>query len=182
MVASCPLAGALMRTFFAPALWWIAALSRSVKRPVHSRTMSTPELLPRQLRRVLLGEHLDALAGELEAVLVRVRLLLRAAVHGVEVVQVGERLGVGQVVDGDELEASRVAFVHRAHDAATDTAEAVDGDLDGHEAFLRKKSPFVYRRRGCPASGADPDALGALVAGKRQGPPLCVETAGAGPP
>src|SRR5882672_11168239 len=41
-VASWPLAGALMMTFFAPALTWAAAFSLSVKRPVHSRTMSTP--------------------------------------------------------------------------------------------------------------------------------------------
>ena len=36
------LAGALMRTFFAPASRWARALSASVKRPVDSMTMSTP--------------------------------------------------------------------------------------------------------------------------------------------
>ena len=39
---SSPLAGALMITFFAPAVMWAAALSAFVKRPVDSRTMSTP--------------------------------------------------------------------------------------------------------------------------------------------
>ena len=39
---SSPLAGALMMTFFAPAVMWAAAFSALVKRPVDSRTMSTP--------------------------------------------------------------------------------------------------------------------------------------------
>src|SRR3989304_127802 len=42
MVRSSFLAGALMMTFLAPALRWAAALSRSVNRPVDSRTMVTP--------------------------------------------------------------------------------------------------------------------------------------------
>ena len=36
------LAGALMMTFWAPAVMWAVALSASVKMPVDSRTMSTP--------------------------------------------------------------------------------------------------------------------------------------------
>ena len=36
------LAGALMITFWAPAVMWALALSASVKMPVDSRTMSTP--------------------------------------------------------------------------------------------------------------------------------------------
>src|SRR3990172_4341741 len=43
MVRSSFLAGALMMTFLAPALRGAAALSRSVKRPVDSSTMSTPK-------------------------------------------------------------------------------------------------------------------------------------------
>ena len=39
---SSPFAGALMITFFAPAVRWALALSASVKMPVDSRTMSTP--------------------------------------------------------------------------------------------------------------------------------------------
>ncbi len=42
MVMSSPLAGALMRTFLAPAAMWARAFSASVKRPVDSMTMSTP--------------------------------------------------------------------------------------------------------------------------------------------
>ena len=39
---SSPFAGALMMTFFAPAVMWAFAFSASVKIPVDSRTMSTP--------------------------------------------------------------------------------------------------------------------------------------------
>ncbi len=39
---SSPFAGALMITFFAPAVMWARALSASVKMPVDSSTMSTP--------------------------------------------------------------------------------------------------------------------------------------------
>ena len=59
---SSPLAGALMMTFLAPASMWARAFSASVKRPVDSRTMSTPEVAPRQGGRVLLGEDLDLAA------------------------------------------------------------------------------------------------------------------------
>ena len=44
---SSPFAGALMRTFWAPASRCAAAFSRSVNRPVDSITISAPELLPR---------------------------------------------------------------------------------------------------------------------------------------
>jgi len=44
--------------------------------------------------------------------------------------KVREGLRVGNVVDGDEL---NVPVVKRgAHDVATDAAEAVDTDFDGH--------------------------------------------------
>ena len=42
MVTSSFLAGALMRTFLAPAAMWAWAFSASVKRPVDSITISTP--------------------------------------------------------------------------------------------------------------------------------------------
>ena len=41
-MASWPFAGAEMMTFLAPAVRWAPAFSLSVKRPVHSSTMSTP--------------------------------------------------------------------------------------------------------------------------------------------
>ena len=72
---SSPFAGALMITFWAPASRCARAFSASVKMPVDSRTMSTPEVAPRQGRRVLLGEDLDLAAVDDQGV---VRVLDRA--------------------------------------------------------------------------------------------------------
>jgi len=58
----------------------------------------------------------------------------KIAEDGVVLQEVRERLGIGDVIDGDEL---NVLVVERgAHDVASDAAEAVDADLNGHY-FLR---------------------------------------------
>src|SRR6266404_4318156 len=58
----------------------------------------------------------------------------QVAEDGVVLQKVCERLGIGDVIDGDEL---NVLVVERgAHDVASDAAEAVDADLNGHY-FLR---------------------------------------------
>ena len=62
IVMSSPLAGALMITFFAPALRWARALSASVKRPVDSRTMSTPRSPHGSAAGIRLLEDLDLAA------------------------------------------------------------------------------------------------------------------------
>ncbi len=90
------------------------------------------ELLPRQLGGVLLGDDLRVHVAEVDGALERLRGMGRAAVDAVVVVEVRERLRVGQVVDGDELEVLDVALGEGADDAASDAAEAVDGDLRGH--------------------------------------------------
>jgi hypothetical protein len=46
IVMSSFLAGAEMRTFLAPPSMWALALVASVKKPVDSMTMSTPDLAP----------------------------------------------------------------------------------------------------------------------------------------
>ena len=114
-----------------------SAFSLSVKRPVHSSTMSTPSSFQRELRRVFLGDDLRRACRRtsMRRLRARVARVLGAAVDGVVVVEVRERLGVGEVVDGDDLEVFRqLALDERADDAATDAAEAVDGDLRGHGA------------------------------------------------
>ena len=56
------------------------------------------------------------------------------AEDGIVLQKVREGLRVGNVVDGDELNVP--VFKRGAHDVATDAAEAVDTDFDGHY-FLR---------------------------------------------
>jgi hypothetical protein len=69
MVASCPLAGAEMMTFLAPAWRCGRALSLSVKRPVHSKHDVDAELLPRELAGSFSASDLDVLAGDRELAL-----------------------------------------------------------------------------------------------------------------
>ena len=46
--------------------------------------------------------------------------------------QVRERCGVGDVVDGDDVDV--VVRQRGAHDVAADAPESVDADLDGHSS------------------------------------------------
>ena len=67
-VASAPVAGAEMITRGAPASRWAAALSRSVKKPVDSTTTSTPRSPQGSCLRVALGEDLEEVAADDDAV------------------------------------------------------------------------------------------------------------------
>ena len=142
-MTSWPFAGALMMTFFAPASRCAAAFSLSVKRPVHSSTMSTPSSFHGSFAGSFSARILIVLPPIVERAFARPsRAWLGAAVDGVVVVEVRERLRVGQVVDGDDLEVRDLALVQRADDAATDATEAVDGDLRGHGGAPRASESY----------------------------------------
>ena len=103
-VTSAPSAGALITTLLAPALRWSAALSRAVNSPVDSTTTCTPSFLPRQLGRVALGENLEGVAVDHDLIALGLDLMLERAVYRVILEQMGQRRGVGDVVDRDDLE------------------------------------------------------------------------------
>ena len=127
-------AGAVMTTFFAPAAMCFAASSRLVKRPVRLEHDVDAERLPRQLRRILHREDLELVLVDGDPVALGGDVGLEVAEDRVVLQQVGERLGVGQIVDRDDVDA---AVVHGgAHDVAADAAEPVDPDFDGHLRFL----------------------------------------------
>ncbi len=89
---------------------------------------------PINLGRVLGFENLKTLPLYGDSVLGVRDFVRQIAEDGVVLQKVRESLGVGDVVNGDEL---NVLVVERgAHDVAADTAEAVDANLDGHY-FLR---------------------------------------------
>src|SRR5439155_3320542 len=76
----------------------------------------------------------------------------RMAVDGVVVVEVGERLRVGQVVDADDLEIADLPLDHRAHNAAPDPPKSIDANLRGHYEILsvsgaRNTSPVGLQRQ-----------------------------------
>src|SRR5690606_2485637 len=60
-------------------------------------------------------------------------LALEAPVHRVEAQQVGQVLGLEQVVDGHDLDVAEV-LDRRTQDVAADAAEPVDAYLDCHGA------------------------------------------------
>ena len=130
---SGPLAGAERITLRAPASMCRAASARVRKRPVASITTSAPSASHgSSAPRVAFCEHLDPPAGDDECSVLGAHRVREAPVDGVEREEVGERVGVGDVVDGDDVELG-VAFDRRAQDRTADPAEAVDGDTGGHE-------------------------------------------------
>ena len=59
-----------------------------------------------------------------------------AAVVSVVLEQMSVGLGVGQIIDGDDVEVVAVKVEHALEDLSTDAAEAVDANVRGHEALL----------------------------------------------
>ena len=89
----------------------------------------------RQLGRVALGGDLDALAVDDQIVAVGADLAREGAVDAVALEQQGVRLGVGEVVDRDQLEAVIVPLEDGAGDEAADAPETVDRNF-GHAISL----------------------------------------------
>ena len=88
-----------------------------------------PDVAPRQLRGVLLGEDLELVAVDDQPVLARPRPRpLVGAEDGVVPEQVGEHLVVDQVVDPDEVDFG-ARRLRGAEQVVADAPEAVDADL-----------------------------------------------------
>ena len=102
-----------------------------MKRPVGFQHDVDAEFGPRQLRRFALGEHRDATAVDDEGVPVDGHRAAEPAGRAVVGEQPGEGGGLGEVVDGDDLEVA-VALEQCAQHVASDAAESVDGDAS-HE-------------------------------------------------
>ena len=83
------------------------------------------EIAPGQRGRVALGEDLDLLAVDRDRVLARLDLAREAAEDRVVLEQVGQRGGVREVVEGDEVEVG-AGGVGGPEEVAADPAEAVD--------------------------------------------------------
>ena len=85
------------------------------------------EIVPGRVFRISLGECEDLQGVHVQDAVLGPHGAREAAVDRVIGEQVRERAGVGDVVDGDDLEIG-ARFDGRAHEAAPDAAEAVDGD------------------------------------------------------
>ena len=129
---SLGLAGAVMITFFAPAVRCTAAFLPSVKMPVDSTTIPTPRSPHGSWLGIPLGKGLDLSPVDHETAFPGLDAAGEAAVVRVVLEQIGQRLVVGQVIDGDDFEIVRVALPDGAEDLATDAAETVDSNSDLH--------------------------------------------------
>src|ERR1700730_9199335 len=89
------------------------------------------EFAPRQLGWVALGEHAKSVAVEHDLIALHLDLMRERAVNRIMLEQMGERLCVGDIVDGNDFEI--LLMKRRAEEHAPDTAEAVDTYFDCHE-------------------------------------------------
>ena len=89
------------------------------------------ELLPREVSGVALGKDLDGLAVNGDGVIVVADLTGETTHDGVVLQEVGQGLGVGEVVDGHDLEVSTL-FGEGAEEVTANAAKPVDTNLDGH--------------------------------------------------
>ena len=88
------------------------------------------EAAPVDGRRVPRGQHSDGLAVDGDRVAGVPDRRGQPAIGGVELEQMRERTGIGDVVDGDDVQ---VTMVQRAPDeSAANPAEAVNADSDRH--------------------------------------------------
>src|SRR4030095_1963573 len=100
-----------------------------------------------------LAQHADLAALEGDDIALARHGRRELPVHGVVGEEMAEGRGVGDVVCGDVV--TRVypelaaPLVGRAHEAATDAAEAVDGDAGGHgcSPVFEGRTPTVGRHR-----------------------------------
>jgi hypothetical protein len=107
------------------------------------------EVGPRQVAGGALTEHADLAPVERDDVAVARHLGRELPVDGVVGEEMREGGGIGDVVDGDDLQIG-ASLVGRAHEAAADAAEAVDGDAGGHAGSL------IRRRYGEPTAAPNP--------------------------
>jgi hypothetical protein len=91
------------------------------------------ERLPRQLRGILDREHLELVAVDGDPIPRGLDARLEVSQNRIVFEQVGEGLGVGQVVDGHDVD--RLVADRGAHDVPADPAEPVDAYFDGHSQF-----------------------------------------------
>ena len=140
---SSPLAGALIRTFFAPAVEVGARLVGVGEDAGRLEDDVDAEGAPGQGRRITLLEDLDLAPVDDQRVLGVVDRARVRSVGRVVLEQERVELRVDQVVDGDHLDLGG-ALDERLERLATDPAEAVDPDPNGHRGFL----PWASRSRG----------------------------------
>src|SRR5439155_21616470 len=91
------------------------------------------EILPGEVRRTALGQNAKQLLADAQRGTVGAHALTQRAVHRVVFQQMGERVGIGDVIDGDEIEIGARCQA-RAKDVSTDASKAVDSYANAHHS------------------------------------------------
>ncbi len=130
-MTSGSVAGAETMTFEAPpfSMCWMTS-GRLVYLPVDSMTTVDAQVLPGELADLFLGQDADLPAVDDDGVLGRLDVLLERAQDRVVLEQMGQRLGVGDIVDGHVFDGRVVPG--RPEHVAADPAEPVDTYADSH--------------------------------------------------
>ncbi len=105
--------GAETSTRLAPAVRCFAAPSRSVKRPVHSMTISTPRSRQGSFSGVASDSTATSWPSALRCPSATLILPRKAPMHAVELEQMGVHLGRAEIVDRDEVEILAPGFQER---------------------------------------------------------------------
>ena len=157
-----------MMTFLAPALRCFAASARSVKRPVHSSTTSTPSAFQGSSAGSFSAMTAISLPSMMMAFSVAFTVAWPGAVHRVVLEEVRERRGLVEIVDGDELQVF-LALERRAQHAAADAAKPVDGDLGGQVSISFEKVKTRGGPTGRPPCEKAADRRHGMHASQRRG-------------
>ena len=103
------------------------------------------QLFPGQFGRLALLEHLDGLAVDDELTFAGLDLSVELAVHAVILEQGRQMLGLGQVVDGHDIELLG-PIQHSAENKTADAAKTVDAHFNCHRSnSLHCNSPIRPR-------------------------------------
>ena len=135
IVMSSPLAGAEMMTFFAPPSMCLRAASAFGEASGGLEHDVDAEILPRQRRRVLLGEDSDLVAVDGDRAVSCLDVALVRAVNRVVLEQVRERLRIREIVHGDEVDVRDTLLLRGAKHLTSDSSEAVDADANSHSVL-----------------------------------------------
>src|SRR4029453_6162888 len=117
------------------------------------------QLLPRQARRVALGEDLYVVAIRNQPLGRGAPPPPETAVVCVVLEEVGHNLPVSHVVDRDDVDPVRIVLAYRAVDLPADPSEAVDADSDRHRCCsfsAVRPPPFASPPPSSPTGAARP--------------------------
>ena len=129
---------------FAPALPLAGSPTASVKSPVEFDHDLDAQVLPRELGRILLGQHFDRLAVDDQIAFLGLDRAVEFSVGRIVFEQVRIGVDVEQVVDRHHFEVLGGAFNHRLEHLPADPAKSVDANFCCHGIPPKSESEMTF--------------------------------------